>query len=395
MPSFSHQRPLTCNRHHEVVIYRNTVPTWVPELLAELYGSLYGVLPAIHAIDGNTSEGIVTYLGRNKKNSTDLPDTLLMFCQNERSVRVLNEGMQLDPTSIASFCEHVFETMPQVTQIDFHAIAPPAPPPTHDTVQRARPTLRWPCTEDIVISLPQSSEAYLHQLGKATRKSIKKHLSRARKALRHFSHHVITGSAIGDELVHHIVRLNHARMIQKGRESAIDERATRELICLMRAYGETGIILNGTQLCAGTLTCRFGEDVFSLVNAHDPAFDDLGLGNVCRHLMILQAIQTRARRFHLLGGNLPAKRPTLADRQTLYHLTIYRNRRAVLADLDGIARQAAGALVFRLHCWIEDRQASSPLDLISSLRSARRRRLYAMGHRPQPRADAPVTRETR
>ncbi len=374
------------------LVHRDHVPACAPESLGKLYGSLFGILPAIRAIDSKTSQGIFTYVRYDGPTQAGGPDTLLMFRRDDRSVRVLNEGMRLDQPSIDAFCTWIFAAVPEASQIDFHAIAPIARSSIRGAPNNSRRQMSWPCTEDIVIRLPESPEAYLRQLGKATRKSLKKHLSRARRELPGFSHQVISGAALGEDIVRQIVALNHARVAQQGPQSAIDESATRELIRLIRSHGEAGVIVSAKQLSAGTLACRFGDHVFSLVNAHDPAFDDLGLGNVCRHLMILHAISTGARHFHLMGGNWPGKRATLAERQPLHHLTVYRTRGAILRDLQGIARHALDAGVFCMHCRVEDQLACAPEGWLSRAvhvwRKLRRRR------RALPKVPAAAVRET-
>lgn len=369
MPLISKEPCFSCSSTgsgHEETLYRNDVPAFAVESLCALYGSLYGVLPALQARKRPASDGISTYVRRRRTAHGGLPDTVLMFRREGRRVCVLNEGVQLGPTAMEAFCDYVFGTMPDTAQIDFHAIVPVEQ--LHSTAKSAktRRSLSWPCTEDIVIRLPESADAYLSQLGKATRKSIRKYLSRAYRDLPEFTHQVIPGSVLGEArvalvaLVRHIVMLNHARMAQQGRESAINESATQELIDLIHSCGEVGVVTSGTRLCAGTLACRIGNDVFSLVNAHDPAFDSLGLGNVCRHLMILHAINTGAKRFHLMGGNLPSKQSTLAERQPLHHVTVYNTTLAMLRDLRNISSHAGRACMFRLHCWAEDQQASAP-----------------------------------
>ena len=363
---------------HQSVLYRNQIPAFVPDWLGKCYGSLYGVLPALHALEQTTAHGIYTYVRQADTDDDALPAMVLMFRRDGRSARVLNEGLHLDRASVDTFCAHVFEAIPEVMQVDFHAIAPLKATPMQGVLpHHPRPCLSWPCTEDIVIHLPDSAEAYLGLLGKATRRSMKKTLSRARRELTNFSHQIIAGAALGENLVHQIVAMNHARMSAQGRDSALDESAVLELIKLIRSHGEAGVIVNGTRLCAGTLACRFGDDVFSLVNAHDPAFDPLGLGSLCRHLMILQAIKAGARRFHLMGGNWSAKRATLAKRQPLHHVTVYRSRRAVLRDLIGLARHTGKAWRCRLRCWLEDQLASAPMGwtarTVSALRKHRRR----------------------
>ena len=362
--------------YHEV-LYQNQIPAFVPTWLGKCYGSLYAVLPALHALEQDSAQGIYTYVRLVATDDTTLPDMVLMFRREGRSARVLNEGLHLDRALVQTFCTYVFEAMPDLMQVEFHAIAPlKTKYVEYSFPQQARPRLSWPCTEDIVIHLPDSTEAYIDLLGKATRRSMKKTLSRARRALTHFSHHMISGTALEDDLVHLIVAMNHARMAAQGRDSALDERATLDLIKLLRSHGEAGVIVDGARLCAGTLACRFGDDVFSLVNAHDPVFDHLGLGNVCRHLMILQAIKAGARRFHLMGGNWSAKRATMAIRQPLHHVTVYRSRRALLKDLTHIARYTGKAVLFRLRSWLENQLASAPRGwtarAINALRQYRR-----------------------
>lgn len=337
-------------------LYRDQVPAFAPELLARLYGSLYSVLPAMRAQEPHAAQGIFTYVCGDRSDRARQQDCLLMFRLEGRTVRVLNEGMQLSQACIERFCRYVFNLLPDVAQIDFHAIAPLP----RLAGGRIRAQLSWPCTEDIVIDLPKSTEAYMGQLGKATRKSIRKHLSRASRELEGFSHRVISGATLDAELVRQIVEFNHARMRQQGRESAIDESATQELIDLIRSKGEASLIVSGLRICAGTLACRIGDDIFSLVNAHDPAFDFLGLGNLCRHLMIMTAINTGARRFHLMGGNLAAKRATLATRQRLHHVSLYRSRLAMLSDLPDIVQHSGKACAFALHCWAENQLAFAP-----------------------------------
>ena len=380
---------------YEELLYRNQVPEFALDLLCKLYGSLYSIQPAVQAISNNDYQGIFTYVRRISAPAPDSSDILLMFRLKDRSVYVLNEGMQLDLLRIEAFCSYVFAQMPNITQIDFHAIAPVAPvAPTahvsaHGTLHAARHRLSWPCTEDIVIDLPESPEVYLKQLGKATRKSIRKQLSRALRELPDFSHQIISGTRVDDALVSQIINFNHARMAQQGRISALDEKAQSDLICLLRLRGEAGVIVGGGKLCAGTLACRVGDDLYSLVNAHDPTFDYLGLGNVCRHLMILEAIKAGARRFHLMGGNLPAKRATLAVRQPRHHMSVYRKRWHMLMDIRGIMRHAAIAALYQLQSTVEDHQAAAPDGLISYLVSTLRllmRRRSAPPHTPITRA---------
>ncbi|MFM7226889.1 MAG: GNAT family N-acetyltransferase, partial [Betaproteobacteria bacterium] len=112
------------------------------------------------------------------------------------------------------------------------------------------------------------------------------------------------------------------------------------------------IELNG-KLCAGSLVCRFGDDIFSLLNAHDPEMNKLGLGKLSRHLMILEAIRSGARRFHLLGGYFNSKRPFGARRIPLYALLVYRRRFGMVKDAGTLLKLLLKSLDYQLRTLIE------------------------------------------
>ncbi len=193
-------------------------------------------------------------------------------------------------------------------------------------------------------------------LGKSTRKTLRQNLARAGE----LRHDIVPGGEAGESLIDAIIGFNHARMAGKQRNSAIDARACEQLAALVRARGMVGTVCMDGALCAGTLACRFGDDVYSLVNAHDPAVDHFGMGNISRHLMILAAIRAHARRFHLLGGHFSSKRSCGALRVPLDELMIYRSRRAMLADVGGLVALALRSADYRLRVAIEDLDAPRP-----------------------------------
>lgn len=302
--------PSTCDRrsglsgNFQDIIYADDVPGFVAEAINALYGSLYSSLPVLQSGDDRPLDKVSTYVRWHYSDRHAQAKAIFLFRRHGRRIQVINEGMALQQDTIDSFCDYLFATDSRTDQIDFHAID--APPQAS-----ARPCVRGACTEDIIVTLPASADGYLAQLGKSTRKSLKRHLSRARRELPGFSHAVRQGPQVDEQAIRQIVGFNHARMAKKHRTSALDHHSTRQLIGLVRAHGSAGLVSNGDRLCAGTLVMRVGDDMYSLVNAHDPAFDHLGLGNLSRHLMILSAISQGVRRFHLMGGNWRSKRTAM------------------------------------------------------------------------------------
>lgn len=357
----------------QAIIYRHCVPADAGAALDALYGSMYSSLSVLQSAPSWEPGQISTYMDWHEGKHSLHARSIFLFRQEGVRIRVVNEGMHLNQEAIHRFCEHLFAGDSNLESIDFHAIAVSAV----SVVSSSRPWLQFACTEDIVVDLPGTGEDYLQQLGKSTRKSIKKHLSHACRALPGLAHSLHEGRHISEAAIRQIASFNHERMAQKARRSALDEKATHALIALLRRQGIAGVLGAGKRVLAGTLTCRFGDDVFSLVTAHDPAFDHLGLGSLSRHLMILAAIEAGAKRFHLLGGHLRSKRAALGVRQRLHHLAVYRSRSAMLRDTPRIAKLAADSAAYHLHSWAEYqeayRQGTWPSLAITGLRALGRR----------------------
>ena len=199
----------------------------------------------------------------------------------------------------------------------------------------------------------------MNQLGKATRKSIKKHLNRAQRELPNFNHSIHSGNLVSEDALLKIVGFNHSRMAGKEKLSALDTQTTKQLLTIIRSHGIVGMVNSDKGLGAGTLACRFGDDVFSLITAHDPAYDTFGFGTLSRHLMIIHSIQTGAKRFHLLGGNMSSKRSALGVRETLDHLTVYRRPVDMLRNPKITLQLAINEVKYHIHRWLEDQSANS------------------------------------
>ena len=321
-------------------IYTDCIPPFVEQGLDGLYGSLYASFPQLQC---DTLAQVHTYAAWRD----DQLSALLLYCVNGSHIRVINEDMRIPPEELDRFANRIFAHHARASVISLHAQSISGRTPR-------RPFARMAVTEDIVIDLPDNEQSYLAQLGKSSRKSLKQHLSRAQHELPAFHHTIVTGEAISENLVDQIIGFNHARMAQKQRNSAIDEKARTHLMRLMRARGWVGVITTRDRICGGTLACRFGDAVYSIVNAHDPQYDEYSMGNLCRHLLINASIRAGARRFHLLGGQLSTKRNALGRRQKLYEIRLYRSRLSMAKDLFNLVKLTRESLVYLLKAWLED-----------------------------------------
>ena len=321
-------------------IYMNCIPPFAEQGLEELYESLYASLPQLQC---NSLTQVNTYAAwRDGQLSA-----LLLYCLDGSRIRVINEGMHIPCEELDRFANALFARHAKASVISLHAQSI-----SKTTLQH--PSVCMAVTEDIVIDLPDNEETYLAQLGKSSRKSLKQHLSRAQHELPDFRHTVVAGEAISESLVDQIIGFNHARMAQKQRRSAIDEKARAHLLRLLRARGWVGVISTNDRICAGSLGCRFGDAVYSMVNAHDPKYDVYGMGNLSRHLFVNASIRAGVRHFHLLGGQLSTKRNALGRRQALYDIRLSRSTLSIAKDLSHLARLSRASLGYQLQTWLED-----------------------------------------
>lgn len=318
------------------------IPAFAGATLEALYGSLYSSLPQLSL--GNLDKVSTYFAGTDEE-----PQALFLYKRDGRRVRVVNEGMPLAAADATRFASLLFQRFRDTDRVAFHAVELLDQP-------AGATALRFTLNEDIVIDLPGSEAAYLASLGKSTRKSLRQSLARTPG----LTHRVLPGPAVDARLVDELVGFNHARLAAKQRTSALDRVAARQLLMLIRACGMAGVAYLDGRLCGGTLACRFGDDVYSLVNAHDPAFDHLGMGNLGRHLMIGAAIEAGARRFHLLGGNFSSKRYCGARRQSLQTLLVYRSRWRMLTDLPQLAVLALRELRYRCGVALDESATALP-----------------------------------
>lgn len=337
-------QPMTCpplpdstGQQEDFEIHEGQVPARAAAWMETLYGSLYASLPQLQ-LSGLAGAG--TYLAfRNVQ-----PTAVFLYRREGHALRVINEGMCVSTGEAGRFASRMFARFPSLRSVHWHAVRMEGAPGKHVMS-------RFDCSEDIVIELPRTEAEYEKALGKATRKSMRQRLTRTRG----LTHQVLSGAAAADAaLIDRIIAFNHARLAQKARRSALDASSARQLQLLMRARGMAGLAHIDGRLCGGTLACRIADDVYSLVNAHDPAYDRLGLGNLCRHLMILAAIRAGARRFHLLGGNYASKRASLAQRLTLQHVVLHRSRWGRVRDWHDQARWTLREVEMRLRRRIDD-----------------------------------------
>ena len=320
--------------------WRGQVPAWTGEALEQLYGNLFASLPQFRL--GRGLAGAHTYAAYQD----GALRTLFVFTLRGGRVEVLNEVVCLDAQEIEQFAAYVFAQFAEAAVVAFRAI---------HTARR-----RWSCPhqqydylEDTVVTLPASGEAYTASLSKNTRRNVRRYRQDVLEDLPGFAFHVAEREQADPAQIDAIIALNHARMANKNKLSALDAAAAANLRSLARGCGLVGVVTVDGRVCAGAISYRVGANYYLMVLAHEPAFDRYSLGFLCCYLTICACIERGGREFHFLWGRYDYKRSFLGEQRGLDRLLLYRSRPAQLRHA-GLALGAwAAARRRRAMLWLQ------------------------------------------
>jgi hypothetical protein len=342
--------------------HRDAVPAFIEAELDSLYGSLFCSLTHFRIHGG--LENASTYIARAGGRAI----AIFLFRIEGGIARVINEWMPLDDVEASRFSDYVFANYPKVGAIVFGAVAA-------KIVRPAYPCQHIDVTEDSVLALPASEEEFAVRLGKSTRTNVRYYLNKLKREHPSFRFTVYRGSEADEDDMRQIVRLNRIRMQNKNKVSANDEAALEQILQMSRATGLVGIVTIGGKLCAGAIGYRIGDNFFSWVRAHDPAYDDYRLGRLTGYLMINAAIARGICEYHFLWGREEHKAMLQGVERRFERVVFYRSRLHM-------ARHAAVALDTiriglsrHLRVWLQDaRQRDDRLSRLAvrALDSARR-----------------------
>ena len=324
-----------------VSLHANSVPPFVNEEMDRLYQHMHCSL-VYHDLYGAITPGTSTYVARRE----DEIVAVILFCVENGTARVLNEQLRLDAAEIQRFCDTVFEAHPSVQIVTFPVI------------ENAVAGLSYPyqqslCTQDIVLTMPVSADAYLNSLGKSTRNYIKRYQNKLRRDFPSLTCQTYDRADASEQDIRDIIALNIARMASRYTSSYIDDNEAERIIKLVRICGLVTVMRINGRVCAGTINYRFGENYFLKVVAHDPKYDEYGLGTLSCYLAIRECIARQGREYHFLWGRYEYKFRLLGTQRDLSHLAIYRSRIQMLRNGRDVIKFTYSGTMYRVRDWME------------------------------------------
>ncbi len=312
-PAFDHVPEQTCDAQAITIsVFENEIPSFVGRELDLLYGNLYSSL-AQFKVNGKLDKAS-TYVVRQGGKAV----TVFLFRLENGKVEVLNEVIFISAEQIKQFVTIVFSRFHSAKFICFRSIQT-------DAARLPFPLQKINCLEDIVVTLPPRLDDYLAQLGKNTRRNIKRYTNRLKLDFPSISFEIHAQDDVPDQMIRDIVELNKARMRGKNKISAIDAHEVDKLIKLVKTCGLVCVAMVDKKICAGAISFRTGENYFLNVLAHDPAYDDYWLGILCCYHTIGECIARRGKEFHFLWGRYDYKYTLLGVQRDLDYLVVYRS----------------------------------------------------------------------
>jgi hypothetical protein len=323
----------------DIACHEQDVSPFAGTELERLYQNPYATL-AKFGIDG-TLAGAGSYaiqVGGQVK-------TLYLFRIQDGRLEVLNEVIRIEEAEAQRFADTIFSRFDHVGVILFRSI-------NTDIHRLGFPFQRFNHSEDIVLALPASEQAYRARLGPAVRRNLKYYANRIERDLPTFSYAIYEKEQVSEQHVLDIIALSRARMAGKNKIFGIEQKETECILGLVKAYGMVTVATVAGRVCAGAICYRVGSDYFMGVIAHDPAYDRYRLGTQCAYHTICECISRAGREFHFLWGEMDYKYRLLGAKRELDHVAIYRSRSRMLQHAGTVLQVAYDGYLRRFKLWL-------------------------------------------
>lgn len=295
----------------------DTVPPSLEAELGQLYNHLNSSLR--HYAVARRARNACAYVARRGEH----PLAVFLFERDERNILVFNEMMQVAPEEIERFAKTVFSRFPSVARISFSKIG-------KDIGTLSLPRQQYGNSEDIVVSLPDTPEAYFSRLGSKMRHNIKHQMKAIAADFPGFSFKTFENDAIAENHVADLIQLKRANMDEKRIKFGITPEEASWMIELAKTHGMLVVALLDGKVCGGSLSFRLGDHYFAYLNGYDPRFARYSLGMLCCYLAMKEQIERGAIEAHLLWGRNQYKFKLLGVAREVANLDIYRSRIAYL-----------------------------------------------------------------
>lgn len=349
--------------------FRNEIPHFVEKEMERLYGSIYSSV-SYFRLNGMLEDA---------RAYVDWKDgavmAIIVFRQANGAITVLNELIGLPAECVRRFINTLFSTAGDVQYIIFNAIET-------GELGLKFPCQRFNCSENIVISLPDSPDKYFDGLGKNLRKNLKYYANRIKREHPSYQFTILEGKDVDEHCIRKIAEFNVARMTGKNKASGTTEAEIKRTIDLMRLFsGFIGLTTVNGEMCAGEICCRIGSNYFILMGSHDPTFDAYRLGMLSQYMTICEFIRRGGRECHFTWGREEYKYRLQGVRRDLDRIVVYRSQVQFVLNPVLVAKTTINGRIRQMRLWLMNTRQKGKPSVKFAIQSLKTMRNWIKGSR--------------
>lgn len=345
--------------------YEDGIPDFLKAELGRLYRSIFSSLPQFRIHGG--ADRAVTFVARSGPRIL----SVLIYRIEGRKAVVVNQCFTLSDEEVSRFVRYIFRRYPAVDAVGFNFVE-------NRLHGLPYPMLAHRCSEDFVLKLPESIDAYRAMLGKSTRNYVNRYLNKLKRDYPEHSFEILSGDQICEEDVFAVFEMNRVRMAERGLVYGFAPDYPARTTRLLRQTGMLCLLRINGSICAGTILYCVDGEVYLDVLSHKSEYREVGLGTLCCYLSICECLRRNAKVFHFLWGRYDYKLRLGGIERHLCEVTIYRSSLGMLLRPLPVLKQAARGRLYAARIWYqqfsEDEKPGSRL-IGKILDGMRRRRI--------------------
>lgn len=314
---------------HDVTIscYEDIVPAFVEQELNRLYQNLHSSL--MHYAVRKKAHRASTYIAHRNGQ----PISILLFNRKKQSICVINEMIDIPNEELQRFASYIFSRYKFVARISFSLIG-------KEIGRLPFPCQRHDGSEDIVLVLPSTPQAYLESLSPKTRRNIRRYL----RAIAHdkptFRCESAVGKQINEQDLHDLIHLKKINIGAKNLKFGLDEEELQWIVHQAKLTGMVTVITIDGKVCGGSINLRIGNHFFGQIIAYDPAYQKYSLGFLSTYLTICDQILLGGKESHLCWGRYAYKYKLAGIQRDRGSLDIYRSHGAYCCHAGAVLAKA-------------------------------------------------------
>jgi hypothetical protein len=295
--------------------YESEVPPFVEAELDTLYQHINSSLS--HYAVRRKASGASTYIARKG----DQAIAILLFKRNKKKVSVINEMIDIAAEELERFSRYIFENDKSVKVISFSLIG-------NQIGRLPFPCHQYEISEDIVLTLPATPEAYLESLSSKMRRNIRRYMRAIVRDNPGFRFEAYAGNEIKDQYLHDLINLKKINIGQKNLRFGMHADEIEWISKQAKLSGLVTVALIGERVCGGSISLRVNDHYFGQIVSYDPAYQKYSPGILCCYQAICDQISLGAKESHLCWGRYQYKYKLLGVQRDRASLDIYRSRGA-------------------------------------------------------------------